>query len=314
MTFDDARREFLADLGTQVALGGKSPNTLWTYEKRLEFFGRQTGVSDLGQIDRAVVHNFLLGVSGGTLPDSRKPASQSYVANHWRHLVGFLRWCRRRGYEVDPALFEQDDFTGRTRFSIVEPVVDEADVEPQPWTSEEVDLIRDAAKVGGARDQVAVELLLRTGMRLSEVANLRLDDVQGENIRVARSKSVRGRRMRVTRWVPNYPALSRMLTAWVQRVRPSCPHEFVLCQADGARLTQRGIDSLLDRIHRRAGVGRGGAQRYRDTFATEFLRRNPAQLKKLKDILGHADYRTVERYARKAVGPDLSRPEEDPFA
>lgn len=70
---------------------------------RLELFERETGTEVCEQPTRVRVVDFLSALRAGTLPDSRKPASDAYVANHLRHLVGFLTWSERRGYPVDKA-------------------------------------------------------------------------------------------------------------------------------------------------------------------------------------------------------------------
>lgn len=308
--FDAARRDFLDELRIKVETGSRSANTLWTYDKRLEFFERQMGVESWSQVDRPLVSRYLLGLRNGNLPDSRRPSSDHTIQHHWTHLVSFFKWARRRGYPVDPSLFELDD-RGKQRFAIEQPLAEELD--PKAWEPWEVTAIRHAAHVVGPRAQLTVELLLRTGVRLSELANIKLDDIQGSNIRIGGSKSTRGRKVRTMRYVPLYPEVRNMVQVWVERYRPVSTLEYLLLQLNGKRLTARGIDSMLDRLHAMAGVSSGGAHRYRHTFGTEFLKHNPGQFKKLKDIMGHSDWRTLERYA-KYRPVDLADPGDDPFA
>lgn len=310
LTFGEARRVFIEELERAVALGSRSQNTLWTYGKRLEFFERETGVELLADVTPQLVERFLIDLQQGRLPDSRKKCSSHYAENHWRHLVGFLGWCRRRGYPVSELLFVVGRNGYRSKFSLSPPVLDEP--ETKTWAQSDVERILEAARSFPPRDQVAVLLLLKSGVRLQELANLELEDVQGPNLRIRRSKSIRDRKLRVTRWAPLYPDVRKLVEVYIQRYRPASEEPYLLLKEDGSRLTRAGLDSMLDRIHLLAGV-RGGAHRYRHTFGTEFLRKNPGQIEKLREIMGHESFKTLRRYARLRP-EDLADPSEDPFA
>lgn len=311
----DLRQEFLGELR---ASGNRSAGTTWTYGVRLEYFERETGIKNLDELTRPVVVKFLGDLRAGTLPDSRKAGSDAYVANHWRHLVGFLKWCVRRGYPVDPTLFDQDPFTGRTHFSLPEPKVDEQNI--KYFTDEEIANIRMAAQSMGPREALAVEMLLRTGIRLSECLNLNCDDVLGGNLRVEsweRGGALRLNRTkkRKLRFPPLPTAVRNQIDSYVKRYRPASESDRLWLRKDnGQPLSKDGFEQMLDRIHKRAGVT-GRAHRYRHTFATAWLRRNPGQIEKLREIMGHESYQMLRRYARLAA-QDLSRniDEEDPFA
>lgn len=296
----DLRREFLDEL--QGA--NRAASTVWWYEVRLEFFEREMGLTWLSDITRPTFNNYLLRLRAGNLPDSRKKnLSDAYVANHWRAITSFLKWCRRRGYQVDPGLFESDGY--RERMAIKQPEVDEK--ETPRFSADEVEGLRAAATAKGARDALLIELLLQTGIRLSEAAAITLDDFQGPNLRIRKSKK------RKMRWPPLPSSLRRQVAAYVAGRDPSGDQHLFL-RSDGKPLSWRGIESVLDRIHRMAGV-EGLTHKYRHTFAYEWLRRNPGQIEKLREIMGHEDFKTLRRYATfkkedLAANVDL----ENPFA
>lgn len=312
------RREFIDELKA----ANRSQETIDTYMRRLEFFQRNTGAERLDEVVRPLVNRFLLDLREGALPASRKRASDEYVANNWRHLVAFLKWCRRRGYQPDASLFELDDFTGRVRFALPQPEVDEN--EPDRFDYDEIEAIRAVARATGYREQTLVELFLRTGIRLGEAARLRTEDVVGANLRIEYLARVGGgsagtlrlsrTKKRKLRYPPLPTNLQRILAIYVERHRPVSQYDNLFLRSDGRPLTARGIDSLLDRLHRKAEVT-GGAHKYRHTFATAFLRKNPGQLEKLRLILGHEDLKMVRRYARlSAVDLAANIDQEDPFS
>lgn len=264
----EVRQKFLDELRRQVVLNSKSPATLRTYEVVLDSFQRGAGAEALEEIDQALVGRYLVAMREGTLAQSRKPNSQATVAKNWRHLNGFFQWCRRRGYAMPRDLFEEGR-RGAMILTIPQPIIDEQ--EPKAWSPGEVESIRVAARTMGhnsaerALTMLVVELLLRTGMRLSELANVVLDDIQGDAIRIGKSKSVRQRRTRTTRWVPLYPEPRRMVAIWLERYRRDASTEHLLISPQtGKALTWRGIQSLVYRAHDNAVV-QGGPHRYRHT-------------------------------------------------
>lgn len=309
------RSEFLSELRNS---GNRSANTTWTYGVRLEFFEREMNLAYLEEVTRPVVVEFLGGLRRGSLPDSRKPASDSYVANHWRHLVGFLKWCKRRGYPVDDTLFEHDPFSGRTTFALDQPKVDEE--EPDRFTPDEIENIRAVASAIGHREALAVELLLRTGIRLNEAVTLKCEDILGSSLKVEtweRGGSLRLKRTkkRKFRYPPIPTPVRNQIDSYIKRYRPPSEHDNLFLRADGEPLSKHGFEQMLDRIHRKAGVNHGRAHIYRHTFGTAWLKRNPGQIEKLREIMGHESYKMLRRYARLAA-EDLAKnvDKEDPFA
>lgn len=316
-SFAHAKVAFLQELTAEVRLGSKSHNTLRTYEGCLDFFERSVPVSNLNQVNRTVVMDFLTGVKEGTLPDSRHPGMDSYVERQWRHLKAFLKWCRKRGYPVDPELWEFDG--ERDCFAVKRPYVEEQDHDLYIWQPDEVEVIRAAASSVGRREQLVVELLLRAGLRPGELIRLELDDVLDEDgnvreaLRVRNSKSRRGG-VKVLRWVGLHSELRRMIAAYIEKYRPASPHSQLILSQSGQPLALWGLRSLLVRLHARAGVS-GSAYTYRHTFGSQYLRHNPGKVVKLKEIMGHKDIQTTLRYAQHGKA-DLAAniEDEDPFA
>jgi integrase/recombinase XerC len=149
----------------------------------------------------------------------------------------------------------------------------------------------------GRRDRAILELLYASGLRLSEVEALDLEDVD-----------LTGRMVRVMgkggkeRLVPfNRPA-ARALRAWLRdraailaRGRGDA-RDPLFVNYRGTRLTGRSIDRLLRRHVVRAAIQTGvSPHALRHSFATHLLQRG-ADLRTIQELLGHARLSTTQRY------------------
>lgn len=143
----------------------------------------------------------------------------------------------------------------------------------------------------GLRDRALLEVLLATGLRASEVLDLRYGDVRSDRVFVRCGKGGR------QRWVPlagrAWQALSGVIPA---RPRASEP---VFRNAWGAPLSRRGLFEIV-RSHLRAVRLRGNLHKFRHTFATRLLNRG-VNLRSVQVMLGHADITTTSVYLHTAV-------------
>ncbi|MEP7072255.1 MAG: site-specific tyrosine recombinase XerD [Verrucomicrobiota bacterium] len=147
----------------------------------------------------------------------------------------------------------------------------------------------------GMRDRAIIELLYASGLRVSELANARLENFDGE-----------GRILRVTgkgnktRLVPvggkACEALAAYLSAERPRlVKPRTGNEIFL-STRGGKLTTSRLWQIVKKHARRAGLE---ANIYphllRHSFATHLLS-NGADLRIIQEMLGHADISTTQVY------------------
>jgi len=173
----------------------------------------------------------------------------------------------------------------------------------------------DVSTVSGRRDQAILELFYASGLRLSELADLDLDDANLSS-RIVR---VRGKGAK-ERLVPfNHSAgdairamLSDRKTAARTETRASIVsarlarhgrqrHPLFL-NLRGGRLTTRSIDRIVRHHVRRAAIARGiSPHALRHTFATHLLQAG-ADLRAIQELLGHASLGTTQRYTHLDVG------------
>ncbi len=96
-----------------------------------------------------------------------------------------------------------------------------------------------------------------------------------------------------TRWVPMTEPLVELLTSLDRR------GEYVVCRADGHRLSERSFDSRLYRAQQRAGLKKKGPHILRHTFCSHLAMRGTAQ-KAIQELAGHAKGATTEIYMHLA--------------
>jgi integrase/recombinase XerD len=152
----------------------------------------------------------------------------------------------------------------------------------------------------GERDLAMFELLYGCGLRASELLGLRDGDVDLE-AGVVRCVG-KGDKERI---VPMGSAAAAALTRYLRDGRRTLqrgrrrPELFL--NARGAPLTRQGLDYLLRRYLRKAGlVGRASTHTFRHSFATHLLA-GGADLRSVQEMLGHANVATTQLYTHVTV-------------
>ena len=206
----------------------------------------------------------------GTWPITRSTASSRCSEHSRAGRIG-------RVYPVDPALL-------RVRAPKV------AQKEVETYSTEQIERIFAATSSGWPT--IAVKVLLSTGMRLSELCGLTVEDFEEDGLsaflKVKHGKGAKFRR------VPVSSRLRRDLMRYVNRWRPESRHSNLLLRADGEPVSIVAVAELFRRIRARVDFG-VRAHRFRHTFATEYLCQG-GEIERLRRIQGHTTYVMVMRY------------------
>jgi integrase/recombinase XerD len=171
---------------------------------------------------------------------------------------------------------------------------------PKFLTVEEVEALLNAPDVRtprGLRDRAFIELLYATGLRVSELVDLRPQDVNLESGYL--TCSGKGRKQRL---VPIGEEAAQWVGRYLREARPALAGRrqsarlFVNARGGGPRLTRMGIWKVLKAYGVQVGIGRGLSPHVlRHSFATHLLE-NGADLRAIQMMLGHANLSTTQIY------------------
>ncbi|MGH9729878.1 MAG: site-specific tyrosine recombinase XerD [Candidatus Acidiferrales bacterium] len=259
---------------------GLSQNTILAYGRDLrkfQAFAEFRGCT-LKQISRDHIVDFLTTLYRSGL-DSRSVA---------RHLVAVRHFFRFA--QIEGAIFEDPAVSVETpkfRMRL-----------PTHLSTDEVNRLLaqpDTRHAIGARDKAMIELLYSTGLRVSELVNLRLSDLQMD------SGSLRcigkGNKERM---VPMGRTAIAALETYVRRARPTLLRDktspYVFLNRFGGRIGRIGFWKKLAEYGRKAGLRlKLKPHMLRHSFATHLLERG-ADLRSVQLMLGHADISTTQIY------------------
>lgn len=146
----------------------------------------------------------------------------------------------------------------------------------------------------GLRDRAILELLYATGMRISEIAYLRLGDLDLEEgfVRVFG----KGSKERV---IPVGSKALEATTSYLKAGRPRLARgvldESLFLNVRGKGMTRQGFWKILKGYARRAGLEHVTPHTLRHSFATHLLH-GGADLRAVQEMLGHASISTTQVY------------------
>ncbi len=153
--------------------------------------------------------------------------------------------------------------------------------------------LRDAAR-DDARIAAIIEVLLQTGIRIGELANLRVDDVFFSEGAKEGTLFVRALENRSERTVPLNKAAEAALKRYLQ-VRPKTTNKALFITKTGKPLLVRNIRTAIDRYYRKAGIEGAKVNDLRHTWVAHHLQ-SGASIVLISKVAGHKRLSTTERY------------------
>ncbi len=151
----------------------------------------------------------------------------------------------------------------------------------------------------GARNHLIIMLLYDGGFRVSELLNIRLEDLRVHEgcIRVLG----KGQKQRL---VPISGLTKKEIIHFLNRFRPPKRDDtdYLFSRANGDPLSVNAVQQLLKRLGKTAGIAgvRCSPHTFRHSFATQFLA-NGGNVFALKDIMGHSSLQTTLKYTHLQV-------------
>jgi integrase/recombinase XerC len=260
-----------------------SPVTVRGYRSDIEVFLRWYEAAPLHKLTPVDLVNYRSHLAGAA---GLKPAS---INRKLEALRRFCRWAhQQRKLKSNPAIELKLVRTNRA-------------IQPAGLTEPEVNALLRAAgqsKHGLAKRNYAVlQLFLQAGLRVSELAALRIGDVVLRER--AGSVKIQGKGGK-QREVPLNTSARRGLSAYLDTRKPVHPEDALITSETGKAISVRSLQSLVSELARRAKVARINVTPHstRHTFALKYLERNPGKLVELATLLGHESLDTTAIYLR----------------
>lgn len=266
--------QYLQHLATERRL---SPHTVAAYQRDLANLTRLAAKKPLAELTVTDIRGAIVKLRSQSL----SAASVARQLSSWRGFYTFA--CRRLGFADNPCLGLRPPKAAKALPDILSP----------DTCSQLLDRAPDPDDALVARDRAMFELFYSSGLRLSELTGLDLDDV---NLQSGEAEVTgKGRKTRI---VPVGQTALDALSAWLPQRQALLrdPTTALFIGQHGGRLSPRSVQLRLDRWARLAGLGQHvHPHMLRHAFATHVLQ-SSGDLRAVQEMLGHASISTTQVY------------------
>lgn len=262
---DDANEKLLKRYAACLLIDGKSQKTIYMYTRQIRKLSdvMDKPYTEMGTYD---IRYFLAlekerGISNVTLENTR-----SYI-------MAFFQWLTDE--EVIP----------KNPCSKIKPIKCGKEVK-KPFSVTEIDALRGACQT--KRERAMIELLLSSGIRVSEMTSMMVKDIDFHalEVHVAHGKGNNQRTTYITQ------VAAKHLQAYLSE---NSEKEFIFYNRNNERLTSGGVRLALKKLGERAGVENVHPHRFRRTFATDLANRG-MDVQDIQALLGHSNIETTMTY------------------
>ncbi len=258
-----------------------SANTLLSYKRDLKGFSSHIQGLDLKpeQVSATTILDYLMKLQ-------KLGKSASTVSRMLASIRSFYRFLQNSGAVV------QDPTANLHSLKIEKKL-------PEVLTSEEVENLLnqpDVREAKGCRDKAMLELLYATGMRVSEMIELKMSDVDMD---VGYINCNQGKKMRV---IPVYSIAKKAVKNYIETARHQLTRnnenvESLFVNCSGSKMTRQGFWKIIKQYAITANIKKDiTPHTLRHSFATHLLE-NGADLKSIQEMLGHTDISSTQVYA-----------------
>ena len=270
----DLIREYLSYCRVEKGLAG---NSIESYETDLSRLGAWAAKNDLHllTLTRQDLREWLIDLGSVKLSENSKRRMLSAIR-------GFYKFLMFDGHiKASPA----EDLVAPQKGAYLPRFLNQAEIEmllAAPDTSDE----------SGLRMRAILELMYACGLRVSEVVNLKLHDLDIDGgILTCTGKGSKTRRIPVgssaVEWMKSYLALRRKVE--------DIEIQNMFVRSDGRPLTRQAIYSSIIDLAKQCGLDGVSPHTLRHSFATHLVQNN-ADIRSVQQMLGHADISTTQVY------------------
>ena len=260
---------------------GLSENTINSYGIDLKLFLeylRENEIPSFKQVNKEVIVNYMQSEKNNNKANSSILRSVSSLRKFFQYLA------QEKIIEKDPMLLID---TPKKKQHL-----------PQVLTKEEVEKLLRSPNTGqvlGLRDRAMLELMYATGLRISEIINLKLEDL---HLTMGTLQTLgKGHKERI---VPVGDEAIKWVNRYLEEARPKLLKQkrsnYLFLNFHGNNLTRQGVWKNLKAEVRKAGIQKNiTPHTLRHSFATHILE-NGADLRIVQELLGHSNISTTQIY------------------
>ena len=261
---------------------GLSENTLSAYGSDLRIFAKWLAGKSMLEVDGAELSSFL----ASRYKEGIGNRSTARILSSLRRFYGY--YIRENSIKVDPTALIESPHIGQPL--------------PASLSEQDVELLLDAPEVTNAlgfRDRTMLEMLYATGLRVSELVNLKFEQISFRQgvVRII-GKGNKERLVPVGEeamsWLESYMSQARKTILGERQ----CDYLFVTNRA--GNMTRQAFWHIIKRHAKKAGINKElSPHTLRHAFATHLLNHG-ADLRVVQLLLGHSDLSTTQIYTHIA--------------
>ncbi|MGE5328392.1 MAG: site-specific tyrosine recombinase XerD [Deltaproteobacteria bacterium] len=261
-----------------------SSNTLQSYKRDIDqyiSFLKDMNLSSIENSNKTTVIAYLLNLQ-------KKGRATSTISRNLASIRSFYQYLSRvKIVEGDPTVNLESPKAEKKL--------------PQILSTKEVELLLEQPKctdLKGFRDKAMLEVLYATGIRVSELISLDLEDV---NCEVGFVRCNKGSRERI---VPIGTMAIKALKDYLDKARhlliADMKEKSLFVNVNGKRLTRQGFWKIIKQYKNQAKISKEiTPHTLRHSFAAHLLE-NGADLRSIQEMLGHSDISSTQIYAQLA--------------
>lgn len=290
MTVSEAINIFLIEQKAR----GNTLKTINNYSSILGYFLTFTNDIDISLIDKSLLLDYIIYLQNRIKNvehkykkiDDTSRMSSITIKTYCRHLKVFLNWLYENDYiDINVSAKFKLPKAQKKLINILSPA--------------EIDIIFNATEKTNEslRNMVIISLMLYSGLRLSEVCNIKTDNVflDKKLIKVMG----KGQKERI---VPINDFTFNCINNYLETMQPS---EYFILNRNKQKVTKDSICCLVRRISVKTGIKRLHPHLFRHTFATRYLIAG-GDVNSLSLILGHTTLKMTEVYVHLATSYSIS--------
>lgn len=264
--YDDTNTRILKTYCANLIVEGKSKHTIYRYKRLLDRF--------LEEIWKPVTEISVYDVRYFLACEKERGLSERTLENERSYISSFFSWCSTE--EIIP----KNPCATLKPFKVPEK-------ELKAFSPVDMDALRHSCV--NLKERAIVEMLVSSGVRVTELSNMNVSDVDFDSMTV-KVRHGKGGKDRTT-------YISEVAKLHIQRYlfNRAEDGEALFYNKDHERLQSGGIRRIVDVLGKRAGVDHVHPHRFRRTLATSLAAKG-MPIQEIQSLLGHSNINTTMRY------------------